>query len=284
MTSSKAKPGAFHLRSNTRNGTLQGGVPHHKVCVYDPSAGSTITVVISDDNVRGFSAKTDILQTEIKCKGQPPPACLEASDQGQPCAKVKGLCPCERDTSEIASNFDYMNRMMDESIPLCKAAAADPVRDLKTDPFRFLLIGLGGGTMPMYALARCPAGTQFESVELDPRVVNAATDFLGYKVIDGINTAEINDCAVAVEKRVNGTAKYDVVLVDAFQEEWVPPTCLYSKFKRGIKNILRPGGRVLQHIYFPQYDSALGEYRTIFGDNKTKGFASLGGNVIMADV
>jgi len=248
-------------------------------------ADGGVTVVISHENHRylQLSRLTSVKQSEVVCIGKPPQACFKSSTPPQSCQSAKGLCPCERDTSEIKGGFIYMQRMMSETLPLCKAARNDPKRDLKTDPFRFLLIGLGGGVLPMHALANCPPGTRFETVEIDPRVVHAATEFFGYQLIEGINTVEVNDCAVGVEKRTKQEVKYDVVFVDAFTpDEEVPESCKTDKFIHNVRDILRPGsGRLMQHVSMTELNTMLSTYEDTFGSKKTDRFSSFGGSVVV---
>lgn len=292
FSSQKIRVGTLQLKTRaynrtiTRNEIRQSSTSYVPLCV-----DGRVTVVISNDNRnhRGLklNSYSDVMQSEVTCKGDPPPTCRENTSPPQSCRELNSVCPCERDTSKIAAGWGAFHRMMAETLPRCKAAGNDPHRDLQTDPFRFLLIGLGGGVLPMHALAHCPRGTQFETVELDPQVVNAAKEFLGYRLIEGVNTVEVNDCALAIEKRLKQTVKYDVVLVDAFGPEGVPETCQGSKFIQGIKGVLRPGsGRAMQHAdhLTGQYRTMLSEYKDVFGAQKTDGFVSFGGSVIMADV
>merc|ERR1719162_2632429 len=70
---------------------------------------------------------------------------------------------------------------MDTTVPMCTEANGN---------FKSLLIGLGGAALPEYMLQHCPKGTELESVEYDPRVVKAATNFFGLQLAPNINEVE----------------------------------------------------------------------------------------------
>merc|ERR1719282_926529 len=111
-----------------------------------------------------------------------------------------------------------------------------------------LLVGLGGGALPAYVLAHCPEGSKVESVEYDPRIVSAATQFFGLNVIPGVNE------------------------VDNFQAGGkVPEHCSSKAFVHAVRAILKPGGKAIQQVWAPQYKSLLVTYEIEFGKDHTQG-------------
>merc|ERR1712224_630375 len=118
----------------------------------------------------------------------------------------------------------------------------------------------------MGARSHCSKDILFESVEYDPRDVEVATKYFGYNITFGSNTVEINDGGLAVEQRANAGNKYDVVLVDAFHEGHVPPSCRSLGFIQNLKRILKPNGYVMQNIWSPEYEVLIHHYRTVFGE------------------
>lgn len=244
-------------------------------CVYGPrgSHGGHVQVFVQHGNMRALEFDGEGLgtQTMVKCNGDIPQGCAgteraKSVNDTQACDWAQ--CPCDVDTSSL--QFSYMDKMMEELKPMCEYASVDSFR--KDGPFRVLLIGLGGGALPMYTLEHCPKGTRFESVEYDPRVIDVATNFFGLRLQDGIDNVENNDGGAAVQERVKRGDTYDVILVDAFKSGGtVPDSCKDSAFITGTKTLLRPNGKVIQQIWSPQYDKVIEDYKKVYGTDKVKG-------------
>lgn len=207
-------------------------------------------------------------QTEVKCAGPVPSQCAgpraASANDTQSCDYLG--CGCRRDNSTL--EFVYMKRMMEQVEPLCQGAGASQ----DGGPFRMLLVGLGGGALPAYVLAHCPEGSKVESVEYDPRVVSAATQFFGLNIIPGVNEVDNRDGLLAVQERAKGGHTYDAVLVDCFQAGGkVPEHCSSKAFVHAVRAILKPGGKAIQQVWAPQYKSLLATYEIEFGKDHTQG-------------
>jgi len=153
--------------------------------------------------------------------------------------------------------------MVDQVVPRCagKRAAAG---------YRVLLIGLGGASLPDYVLSRCGKGTRFESVEYDPRVIEAAEAFFGFSTSEGRSEVERGDGGLAVRRRSQQGERYDVVMVDAFAPGGnVPASVSDTAFASNVLSILKPGGKLVQHILTAdlQEDPLLKRYQQVFGDS-----------------
>lgn len=163
--------------------------------------------------------------------------------------------------------FKCLQGMMNEVQPMCNARGGKD-----NSPVQILLIGLGGGSLPMHALSKCPKGTTIDAVEYDPRVIDASVNFFGLRINNSTLTVENNDGGEAVQERVRKGSKYDVVLVDAFQSAGhVPDSCRNAAFIDGVRRILRPHGRVVQHIWSPQYETSIKVYRKVYGQDNVRG-------------
>lgn len=234
-------------------------------CVYEGEGNfnSTVQVFVGKDNTRSLAFGSDDIgtQTQTKCKGDAPPACVgtrvsKLADV-QSCDSLSS--PCEPDMSSL--DFGYMVKMMDTTVPMCTEANGN---------FKSLLIGLGGAALPEYMLQHCPKGTELESVEYDPRVVKAATNFFGLQLAPHVNEVETNDGGAAVHARAEQGSKYDVVLVDCFESSGhVPDACRNKAFAENIHKILKPGGKFIQQVWNPQLDSTLATYQGVFGKDNS---------------
>ncbi|MEQ9449244.1 MAG: fused MFS/spermidine synthase, partial [Rhodospirillaceae bacterium] len=88
---------------------------------------------------------------------------------------------------------------------------------IKPDPERILIIGLGGGTLPM-ALRDILPDTYIDAVEIDPAVVAVAGEYFGYEEDARLQTHTM-DGRVFVKTALMEGKQYDLVMLDAFDEE-----------------------------------------------------------------
>lgn len=280
------------------------GTFERPLCAYPPREGFAghVQVYVSSANERYLNFDDDLsgAQTEVKCLGPVPAGCLpgplppgakldlnttgELGSLVPSCDEVE--CPCAKRDSGL--DFSYMSAMMQDVVPLCKergqgaAGGDDPVfralhSGLEEDggPLRVLMVGLGGGALASYLLSACPEGSvHLESVEYDPRVIEVATKFFGFRMAHGRNEVEQNDGGEAVARRAAGPGKssYDVVMVDCFEGQGdVPDSCKNDRFIQSVRGILRPQGRLIQQIWSPQYEKVIQRYQALFGADAVSG-------------
>jgi spermidine synthase len=111
-----------------------------------------------------------------------------------------------------------------------------PVRDV-------LVIGSAGGTIPRAYGVFYP-GAHVDGVEIDPAVTAAARRFMGLDDIPGLHTitADGRSYLRSTQKR------YDVIIVDAYREEYVPFYMATREFFQLVRDHLRSGGAVALNI------------------------------------
>lgn len=107
-------------------------------------------------------------------------------------------------------------------------------------PRRVLILGLGGGVMPM-ALRAVDAKMEIDTVELDPAVLKVAQSHFGYRP-DALSHSHIDDARVFVRKQRRAGARYDLVMVDAFDKDYIPEHLLTREFLQEVKSLLNPAG------------------------------------------
>jgi len=235
------------------------------VNVYANAADNTRMVQFDGDGPgdgdQGF------IQTMVKCKGDIPQSCNHNGTQA--CTE----CPCETDLNGTTYG-EYQKHMASYLLPLCKK----PPNSQLSPAFRVLLIGLGGGALPQCILNNCPAGTEVETVEYDPRMIEAATRFFGLHLQDGVLEAEQGDGGEIVAQRAGQGQKYDMVLVDAFSGPFqVPESCRSVDFIHNLRRILRANGMVLQNIDMGQFEKTLPLYAKEFGEDSVSSERLIGG-------
>lgn len=133
-------------------------------------------------------------------------------------------------------------------------------------PQRVLMIGLGGGSIPR-ALHALDPQTRIDVVELDPAIVRIATEHFGF-VPDERMQAFVDDGRAFVERQQRAGVRYDLVLLDAFDEDYIPEHLLTEEFLAGVRAILTPDGAVVANTYAggPLRDRESATYQAVFDD------------------
>jgi spermidine synthase len=136
---------------------------------------------------------------------------------------------------------------------------------LAQEPRRIMIVGLGGGTMPMFLRHYYPNAT-IDVVDIDPDVVNVAREYFGFRE-DANLRAHVGDGRKFVE---SVREPYDVVFLDAFGTRNVPPHLTTLEFMRAVRRSVTPGGVVIGNIWGrpvnPLYDSMVRTYQEVFDD------------------
>jgi len=134
------------------------------------------------------------------------------------------------------------------------------------DNISVLSVGLGGGTMPS-AIHHYFSNANVTTVELDPKMLEAAQDFMQFEVSDK-NKVEIQDARYFIRKQGLKGAQYDVVLLDAFNGEYIPEHLTTQEFLQEVKKVLKPGGMLLSNTFSYKgfYHSESVTYQSVFPD------------------
>lgn len=128
---------------------------------------------------------------------------------------------------------------------------------------RVLIVGLGGGTIPSFLRHYYPS-LQIDVVELDPEVVVAAKKFFGFREDERMRVVVQDGRKYIQETKL----RYDVIFLDAFGAENVPPPLSTREFLQATRRALAPGGLVVGNIWSrasnPLYDSMIRTYQAVF--------------------
>lgn len=136
---------------------------------------------------------------------------------------------------------------------------------LDPNPKRILIIGEGGGTIPT-ALQEMFPNTQLDLVELDKAVDGVARNYFEFK--PGLNThVFIEDGRVYVKRVAAQKPNYDMVLLDAFDADYIPEHMLTKEFLEEVRAIMVPRGVIVANTFSDSalYDHESATYRTVFG-------------------
>jgi spermidine synthase len=137
---------------------------------------------------------------------------------------------------------------------------------LNPQPKRILLIGLGGGTIPS-ALQELTPGARLDVVELDAAVDRVARRYFDFK--PAANTRVIiQDGRVFVRRAARQRQTYDLVLLDAFEADYIPEHMLTREFLQEVKAIMAPRGVLVANTWSSSglYDHESTTYASVFGD------------------
>jgi len=136
---------------------------------------------------------------------------------------------------------------------------------LKPQPRSILIVGLGGGTLPR-ALSKLLPQTSIDVVEIDPAVTRVAQRFFDFKA--GPHTRVIvADGRVYVKRAIRERLQYDLIMLDAFDHEYIPEHLLTQEFLREVKTLLAPGGVLAANTFSSSrlYDHESTTYAAVFG-------------------
>lgn len=137
---------------------------------------------------------------------------------------------------------------------------------LNPSPRRILIIGLGGGTLPRTLQKILPAAS-IDAVEVDPAVVRVALKYFDFVPLRQTRIFE-EDGRVFVKRMGRQQARYDLVMLDAFDHEYIPEHLLTREFLREIKGLLSPHGVLAANTFASSrlYDFESATYYSVFGD------------------
>jgi len=102
---------------------------------------------------------------------------------------------------------------------------------------RVLVLGLGGGAVPLY-LARSLPDATVDSVELDPGVIGAARKYFGLRETERFHLIE-SDGRVYLNRH---REPYDIIVLDAFTGSYIPFHMMTKEFYQLVRERLAPHG------------------------------------------
>ncbi len=146
---------------------------------------------------------------------------------------------------------------------------------------KICILGLGGGTLGM-SLEKIFPDVDIDQIEINPEVYEIAKNFFKFNPRAG-HQVYIED-GLKYLKNFSITTKYDVIIVDAFDQCSIPPSFLTVDFLDSMKRRLNEDGFVILNTFkkssFVEQEQRL--YRYIFKNiYEMSNLFSLDGNKIM---
>src|ERR1700693_3245586 len=134
------------------------------------------------------------------------------------------------------------------------------------EPRRILVVGLGGGTLPMFLRKHYPAAA-IDVAEIDPDVVDVAKKVFGF-IEDERMRAHVGDGRQFIENARQ--ADYDIIFLDAFGARDVPKHLTTQEFLQITRRALKPNGVAVSNVWRPAsnplYDSMARTYQEAFDE------------------
>lgn len=135
---------------------------------------------------------------------------------------------------------------------------------VKPEPKSVLIVGLGGGTIPR-ALREVVPQARIDVIEIDPAVVKVARRFFDLGDASAVNVIEA-DGRVQVKRALRQQQQYDIIMLDAFDHEYIPEHLLTREFLQEVKALLAPGGVLAANTFSSSrlYDHESTTYASVF--------------------
>ena len=136
---------------------------------------------------------------------------------------------------------------------------------LNPNPRKVLIVGLGGGVLPT-ALAGMFPDVGIDVVEIDPAVVRVAQQFFDFNPSQRVRVFE-EDGRVFVKRAGKSGQRYDLVMLDAFDHEYIPEHLLTREFLLEVKTLLTADGVLVANTFSSSrlYPHESTTYESVFG-------------------
>lgn len=137
-------------------------------------------------------------------------------------------------------------------------------------PRRVLVLGLGVGVIPRTLQSLFP-DAQIDIAEIDPAVVKIARTYFAYEPSPGVRVI-VDDGRRFVRSQLRANKTYDLVVLDAFNGDYIPEHLMTSEFLQEVKSVIAPGGAVAANTFAGSklFHSESQTYNSVFG-----GFVSI---------
>ena len=137
---------------------------------------------------------------------------------------------------------------------------------VKPNPDHILIIGLGGGILPT-AFRHLLPQADITIVEISPDIVEAAQEHFGFTEDERMRIEVMDGREFAIQAQQDHR-RFDLVILDAFDESYIPPHMMTQEFLNEVKAILSKDGVIAANTFVrsPTYDDETATYHAAFGE------------------
>ena len=129
------------------------------------------------------------------------------------------------------------------------------------------VVGLGGGAIPREMRHYFPE-VLIDVVEIDPEIAKVAERFFRFQT-DAKLTVHIADGRMFIKKllRRKTVPKYDLIILDAFNSEYIPFHLMTKEFLEQVRGVLADDGVVVANVFRTNrlFDAELKTFLAVFG-------------------
>lgn len=136
---------------------------------------------------------------------------------------------------------------------------------LNPEPRRIFVAGLGGGSIPD-ALKRLYPQAHIDIAEIDPAVIKVARRFFDFEAAEGMDIYE-SDARVYVRHARKQSVRYDYIVLDAFNADYIPEHLMTREFLEECRELLTDDGVLVANTFSTSrlYGSESATYEAAFG-------------------
>ncbi len=133
------------------------------------------------------------------------------------------------------------------------------------DPQHILVIGLGGGTLPT-AFNQLYPQARIDVVEIDPAVTRVARDYFAFNPTSHVKVFD-QDARVWTKRANLLDRRYDIIILDAFNGEYIPEHLMTQQYLEETKSLLTANGVLVANTFSISdlYDHESATYAAVFG-------------------
>lgn len=153
---------------------------------------------------------------------------------------------------------------------------------IQDNPQRILIVGLGGGTLSETYSSLFPDAEIIIS-EIDDAVFRVARDYFDFTETDKIKV-DIGDARVYIKRASLRNEKFDLVILDAFNGEYIPEHLMTQEFLEEVKQLLPDNGMVISNTFSTSrlYDAESVTYKLVFDEIISLRISGTGNRIIIA--
>lgn len=116
------------------------------------------------------------------------------------------------------------------------------------DPKEILIIGLGGGVLAN-TFGEIYPDAHITSVEIDPVVAKMAKKYFSYDDSKPNFETHVRDGRVFVKRALKDDKRYDLILLDAFNSDYIPEHMMTKEYLEEVKELAKDDGIIMANTF-----------------------------------
>lgn len=153
---------------------------------------------------------------------------------------------------------------------------------INPNPQRILVVGLGGGSIPV-SLHKLYPKAKIDISEVDDAVVRVARDYFDFKQNQQMQV-NVSDARVFIKRALLRKQQYDLIILDAFTGDYIPEHLMTVEFLTEVNDLLSPSGVLASNTFSSSqlYHHESVTYQQVFGSFFNFKMSGTGNRVILS--